>query len=223
MMAERRLTAVLFDLDGLLAATEPLWIASADEVLGRRGVRWDQALREQVMGRPPLEVARFMVEHFALEDDPEALMNERLALQRRLYETHGIAAMPGGVALVEALVAEGIPRAIASGSPSSLVDESLRRMGLSEHFPVALGSDQVARGKPAPDVFLASAAALGVDPRGCVVLEDADNGVAAALAAEMICVKVLRGSCDDAGAHRLVESLEMLDVPMLRELVASRP
>jgi HAD superfamily hydrolase (TIGR01509 family) len=214
----RELQAVLFDLDGLLVDTEPLWIRSAGEILGRRGHAWDLALRPKVMGRHPLEVARFMIEHYGLDDDPVALMEERLALQRQLYASEGIEPMPGALTLVRELVSAGIPRAVASGSPTALVTTCLDALGLRGSFGVAIGSDRVAKGKPAPDVFLAAARALGVDPRGCAVLEDADNGVAAALAADMICVKVTRDERGGAGAQLLLESLEALDVSTLRGL-----
>ncbi|PIE19594.1 MAG: hypothetical protein CSA65_01625 [Proteobacteria bacterium] len=217
-MTDRRLQAVLFDLDGLLVDTEPLWIRSAGEVLARRGHRWDLALRQRVMGRHPLEVARFMVEHYGLDDDPTALMEERLELQRGLYASEGIEPMPGALALVRQLVEAGIPRAVASGSPTALVATCLEALDLRASFSCAIGADQVSRGKPAPDVFLAAASALGVEPRGCVVLEDANNGVAAALAADMICVKVAREGRGATGAQLARTSLEALDVSTLRGL-----
>lgn len=218
----RALQAVLFDLDGLLVDTEPLWIRSAGEILARRGHRWDLALRQRVMGRHPLEVARFMVEHYRLDDDPAALMEERLELQRELYASEGIEPMPGALALVRALVSAEIPRAVASGSPTALVETCLDALGLRASFGCALGSDRVGQGKPAPDVFFAAASALGVEPRGCVVLEDADNGVAAALAADMICVKVAQDGRGAAGAQLALESLEALDVATLRGLFGKR-
>ena len=212
------LEAVLFDLDGLLVDTEPLWVRSADEVLRRRGATWDRSLRQHVMGRHPREVARFMIDHYGLDCDAESLMEERLELQRELYQRHGVELLGGAQELVDGLLAARVPMAVASGSPTHLVRSCLEAVGLVTRFGAVVGADRVGRGKPAPDVFLAAAAELGASAAGCVVLEDANNGVQAALAAHMSCVKVARDG-ELAGAHLLVESLHDVSPADLQRLV----
>lgn len=221
-MADPRL-AVIFDLDGLLVDTEPVWGRSGDLVLAPYGHSWDRSLRPRVMGRSPVEVAGVMVDHYGLDIAPEQLAERRLELQRQLYREAGVQALAGARVLAEALAEAGVRRAVASGSPTDLVEAALEGSGLRAFFEVYLGSDLVARGKPAPDLFLLAAQRLAAKPADCVVLEDADSGVAAALAAGMFCVKVagVVGS-GPAGAHLHLPSLEQVDPKLLSGLVETR-
>ena len=212
---------IIFDLDGLLADTEPMWNESARRLLARRGLTWDQALKPRFMGRPPLVVARMLVEHYSLHGvDPRELLAERLALVQALYEESPIQPMPGALQLVRRLHDRGLPLAVASGSPTPLARKVLERLGLLHAFEAVIGSDQVERGKPAPDIFLLAARELGCEPGQCTVLEDAALGVEAALAAGMtcICVPSPETPAEAAGkAHRVVESLEELSVEDFRQ------
>ena len=210
--------AVIFDLDGLLADTEPLWIASARELLQRRGLAEDPQLRPRVMGRPPKVVAAIYVEHFGLDEEPGDLMEERLAILRQLYGERGVDPLPGAVPLVRQLCASGLPLAVASGSPTELVELVLSKIQLAGAFSAVVGSDQGGRGKPAPDIFLNAAARLGWIPDRCVVLEDSALGIIAALAAKMGCI-----ACPSAEtptdvatrAHRVVSALTEVDLEMM--------
>lgn len=221
-MADPRL-AVIFDLDGLLVDTEPVWGRSGDLVLAPFGHTWDRLLRPRVMGRSPVEVAGVMVEHYGLDIAPVQLAERRLEIQRQLYREGGVPLLPGARSLVEALAEAGVSRAVASGSPTDLVEAALEGSGLRSFFDVCLGSDLVPQGKPAPDIFLLAARRLAAEPARCVVLEDADSGVKAALAAGMFCVKVagVVGS-GAAGAHLHLPSLEQVDRKLLSGLVATR-
>lgn len=217
--------AVIFDLDGLLADTEPLWSESSDLLLRRRGHRFDPALKPQVMGRHPLEVARLLVERYRLVDEPQALHDERLEILRELYATRTIPPKPGALELVHALGARRTPMAVASGSPGAILRVVLERIGLNRSIPVQVGSDEVRRGKPAPDLFLLAAERLGVAPARCVVLEDAIAGVEAARAAGMTVIAVPspetpRGRV--AQADLVVESLERLDPDRLAGVASHR-
>lgn len=212
-MPSTPLSAVIFDLDGLLADTEPLWGESARLLLARRGHTWDPSLKPQFMGRHPLEVAGMLVRHYGLDDTPAALVEERLAILDRLYRTARLQPMPGARALVAGLAAARVPMAVASGSPGRLVQLVLERIDLLAPITAWLGSDAVERGKPAPDLFLLAARRLGVEPAGCVVLEDAPAGVQAALAAGMTCFAVPLPETPVeavASAHRVLQSLAQL-------------
>lgn len=217
--------AVIFDLDGLLADTEPLWSESARVLLARRGRSYDPGLKTLFMGRQPAEVARIMKEHYGLQGPVEELLAERLDLLEQLYATGPVTPMPGAVELVAALEAEAVPMAVASGSPGYLVQTVLGALGLHQQLPVALGSDEVDRGKPAPDLFLLAAGRLGVEADRCVVLEDAPAGVQAALAAGMACVAV-PGPDVPAGeladAHLTVSCLTELTPAILARVVNTR-
>jgi HAD superfamily hydrolase (TIGR01509 family) len=216
--------AVVFDLDGLLADTEPLWSESSDLLLRRRGHRFDVALKPHVMGRHPLEVARLFVERYGLDDEPAALHEERLEILRELYATREIPAKPGALVLVRALAARETPMAVASGSPSAILRLVADRLGL-EQVAVRVGSDDVQRGKPAPDLFLLAAVRLGVAPERCVVLEDAIAGVDAARAAGMRVVAVPSPETPRervAHADLVVDSLVELDPERLAGVVSRR-
>lgn len=102
----------------------------------------------------------------------------------------GLRAFEPTTTVVRALAAAGVPMAVASGSPAAAIDTSLHTVGLDELLPVRVSVDQVAAGKPAPDVFLAAAAQLGVPPEHCVVIEDAVPGVLAAKSAGMRCIAI---------------------------------
>jgi len=207
---------VIFDLDGLLADTEPIWNESARRLLARRGLTWDPALKPRFMGRAPLVVAGMLVEHYSLDGvDPRDLLDERMALVKALYEETQIQPMPGALRLVRLLHGEGLPLAVASGSPTPIARRVLDSIGLLGCFEVVIGSDQVERGKPAPDIFLLAARELGCEPGQCTVLEDAALGVEAALAAGMTCLCVPSPETPAQAAeeaHRVLGSLEELNL-----------
>lgn len=214
--------AVIFDLDGLLADTEPLWTESARQLLARRGHTFDLRLKPGFMGRHPLEVVRRMAEHYHLVEPPGELLRERFTLLQAIYEEAELRPLPGACELVAALEAQRVPMCVASGSPTDLVAIVLRRIDLARAFPHAIGSDAVSRGKPAPDLFLLAAERLGAAPARCVVLEDSPAGVEAALAAGMTCVAVPGPVVPRAavqGAHHIAGSLLEVTPALLRALV----
>ena len=213
--------AVIFDLDGLLADTEPLWTESARRLLARRGLRYAPEIKALTMGRHPIEVMGIYKEHFGLDGEPPALAAERFELLRELYRTE-LRAMPGAVELVGALAAERVPMVVASSSPASLIELVLERLALRPPIERWLGSERVARGKPAPDLFLLAAAELGAAPDRCVVVEDSPAGVLAARAAGMRCVAV-PDPASPAARHLppcnlRVDSLRELSPARLRDL-----
>ena len=213
---------VIFDLDGLLADTEPLWSESARLLLERKERIYDPTLRANYMGRAPLEVAQIMIQQYDLDDEPAALVRQRLQILEGLYREATIGPLPGAQDLVLALAQQQVPMAVASGSPTHLVQLVLQRLGLRESMAVCLGSDAVARGKPAPDVFLLASRHLDARPGHCVVLEDAAAGVQAALAAQMFCVAVPSPETpaeEVAAAHLVVQSLEQISPADLHGLI----
>lgn len=216
---------VIFDLDGLLVDTEPIWSDSARELLRRRHRCYDPSLKGEFLGRHPLDVATRMVAHYRLDDAPEDLLEERIAILEGLYRSGEIPLMPGAGALLAALQQREVPLAVASGSPDAVVLLVLESLNIIGYFKVILGSDAVERGKPAPDIFLLAARRLGLEPRRCVVVEDAPAGVAAALAAGMACLAVPApevGPEGVAGARRVLPSLEQASPELLQTLVAEQ-
>lgn len=223
LMSNTKNFAVIFDLDGLLADTEPLWGKSAAILLERKNRKYDPSLKPRVMGRHPLEVAKLYVEHFKLDDKPEDLLSERLEIVRNLYQK-GITACAGTNELVTKLYCAKTKMAVASGSPSWLIKIALEQLNLDKQLPCFVGSNCVQNGKPAPDLFLLAAKLLSIKPKNCIVLEDSAAGIEAALAANMICVAVPSPETPTNivdKAHVAVKSLTELSPTILQHLYLS--
>jgi pseudouridine-5'-monophosphatase len=179
-----------------------------------------------MIGRPALDSARYLVETLDLPLSAEAYLEERAVIFEELMPT--AAAMPGARALTDALIAQSIPTAVASSSSRAMFElkTTHHRDWFATFDVIVLGDDpQVKRGKPAPDIFLAAAQALGANPRDCVVVEDAPAGVQAARAAGMRVVAIPdmeMDRCCFTDAHLVVQSLVELNPTKLRELGQTR-
>ena len=181
------ISTVIFDLDGLLADTEPLHCAAWRRTLADIGVDLSEAEFCDHWIRAGLEISDF-VRRRELEHDPEVLRSAKLALYTHMLGS-SLRPMPGAVELVTAL--HGRKRlALASSSFATSVNLILERLDVAHYFETVATHETVARLKPHPDVFLHVAERLGVPPSACVVLEDAEKGVLAARAAGMKVVAV---------------------------------
>jgi HAD superfamily hydrolase (TIGR01509 family) len=168
------LNAVVFDLDGLLVNSEDLYEQAGETVLGRRGKTYDARLREQMMGRPVVDAIKLMKDCHALPDPLEELMCEcRDVLEGLMAEM--LAPMPGVRELIEDLQAAQIPTAVATSGTREYAHGVLARLHLKHCFRFILTADDVARGKPDPEVYLLAARRLGLAPLEMMVLEDSGN------------------------------------------------
>ncbi len=189
-MSEPGTLAVVFDLDGTLVDSEPNYYEAGRLTLAEHGVpdfTWTE--HERYVGISTLETVVLWRERYGLRASVEELFD---ATDRRYLELArtGTRAYPEMRKFVELLAADGVPTAVASGSSPAAIEAILAGTGLGAHLRTAVSADEVPRGKPAPDVFLEAARRLGVDPAGCVVVEDAAPGAAAAHAAGMRCIAV---------------------------------
>jgi HAD superfamily hydrolase (TIGR01509 family) len=175
--------AVVFDLDGLLLDSEHLWDEVREELAHERGGRWRDAAQRDMMGMSSPEWSRYMHDVIGLAEPPEEI--NRLVVERMLERyAQELPLLDGAGEAVERLAARW-PLGLASSSNRPLIDRVLELSGLARFFRVTVSSEEVAGGKPAPDVYLEAARRLGVDPARTVAVEDSHNGIRAARTARM--------------------------------------
>jgi HAD superfamily hydrolase (TIGR01509 family) len=216
--------AVVFDLDGVLLDSEQVWDEVREELARERGGRWHERAQRDMMGMSSTEWSRYMHDVIGLREPPEEISAE---VVRRMGERYrdGLPLLPGAVEAVERLAARW-PLGLASSSNRPLIDLVLDVSGLGRLFRATVSSEEVARGKPAPDVFLEAARRLGVAPGRCAVVEDSANGILAGRAAGMLVVAIPNlhfPPGDEAleAADVVLESLEELR-PSVFESASSR-
>jgi pseudouridine-5'-monophosphatase len=213
-MLPRRARHAIFDLDGVLLDTEPLYTKAIAEVAARFGKVYDWSIKRECIGRGTLDAARIIVDALALPLSPEALVHERDLLLVDLF-AHA-PAIPGAEAFTRGLSARGVPLAIATSTEAALyaVKAAPHRAWLTIFRTCVCGDDpRVGRAKPAPDIFLAAAQDLGAPPESCIVFEDSPFGVEAALAAGMQVIALPDPAMDRArysGADAIVSSFSEL-------------
>jgi HAD superfamily hydrolase (TIGR01509 family) len=175
------ITAVVFDLDGVLIDSEPVWEQVRRQVVAEYGGHWAPDAQDRLMGMSTGEWSRYLSEDLGVGLPPEevaSLVIERMAERYR----ENLPLMPGAVEAVRALAGRW-PLGLASSAPASLIDTVLDAASLRECFVTAMSTEQVAHGKPAPDIYLAVTGRLGQPPRECAAVEDSSNGLRSAAAA----------------------------------------
>ncbi len=175
--------AVIFDLDGVLLDSEQVWDEAREQLAKERGGRWHGNAQRDMMGMSSLEWSRYMHDVIGLPEPPEEISREVVERMAKLYREH-LPVIPGAREAVERLAARW-PLGLASSSNRELIDLALELLGVQQLFKATVSSEEVARGKPAPDVYLEAARRLGVDPTHAAAIEDSENGIRAAKAAEM--------------------------------------
>jgi HAD superfamily hydrolase (TIGR01509 family) len=183
-----RPVAVVFDMDGVLVETEQVWAAVREQLVRERGGRWVPEAHTAMMGMSSPEWSRYLARELGVPMTPEAINREVVERIAASYAAD-LPLLDGAVEVVEAL-AERWPLGLASSSNRPVIDQVLELAGLAGCFRATVSSEEVARGKPAPDVYLEAAARLGVDPAGCVAVEDSASGLRSAAAAGMRVVAV---------------------------------
>jgi HAD superfamily hydrolase (TIGR01509 family) len=172
-------TSFIFDLDGTLADTEPLAKMAWAATVSAHGHKLDQATVDALFGLRLTESAVLVRERFGLDASPATLARERDSAFYSVLPGR-LRAMPGAHTVLEALWRRGIPCALATSGHTRHAREILRELGMTAYFQVVATGDQVARGKPEPDIVLLAARLLGQPAASCWVVEDAPNGVEAA-------------------------------------------
>jgi HAD superfamily hydrolase (TIGR01509 family) len=180
--------AVVFDLDGVLVDSEHVWDEVREDLARERGGRWHERAQADMMGMSSTEWSRYMHDVIGLAESPEEIDAE---VVRRMQERYAaeIPLIDGAVEAVRR-IGGSFRLAVASSSNRPLIDLVLERAGLASFFEATVSSEEVERGKPAPDVFLEAARRLGVAPERCTAVEDSANGIRAARAAGMRVVAI---------------------------------
>jgi HAD superfamily hydrolase (TIGR01509 family) len=181
--------AIIFDMDGTLVDSERLWKTAETAMLAERGALYSGEKHAPFIGMALTEFLPNIRNAYGLQTPVEELHAE--LVQRVLEIVKQTSAMPGAFELVEFVASRGIPYAIASSSPMPIIHGTLASQpAWADRFTVRCSADEVAHGKPAPDVYLLAAQRLGVDPTQCIAIEDSRNGSRAAVAAGMTCFTV---------------------------------
>ena len=175
--------AVVFDLDGVLLDSEHVWDEVRERLAKERGGRWHKGAQREMMGMSSREWSAYMHEVIGLPEPPEEINREVVGRLEALYRER-LPAVPGARAAVERLGARW-PLGLASSSNREVIELALELLGVHGLFQATVSSEEVGRGKPAPDVYLEAARRLGVDATRSAAVEDSTNGILSAKAAGM--------------------------------------
>lgn len=192
MDLERRpadaVAAVVFDLDGVLVDSESVWDDARRQVVADGGGQWHPEATRAMMGMSSPEWSRYLHDELGVPLEPDEI-NERVVKALLAQYRHELPLLAGAVAAVRRLGARW-SLGLASSANRPVIDAVLEMAGIADSFAATVSAEEVAHGKPAPDVYLAAARALGVDPRQTAAVEDSTTGLRSAAAAGMLVVAV---------------------------------
>ena len=184
MASSPQILAVVFDMDGVLVDTEHLWDEVREELTTEWGGRYTPEAQEAMMGMSSLEWSTYLHEVVGLREKPQTINDEVVRRMLARYEVE-LPVVPGAIDAVRRLDEAGYRLAVASSSNRELIDAVLRRLELAALFEVTVSSEEVERGKPAPDVYLEAVRRLDLAASRCAAIEDSASGIRAARAAGM--------------------------------------
>ncbi len=211
----RRPAAVIFDMDGLMLDTEPLAARAWSDAAAALGVEFDMALALAMVGRNFVDCAAMVRARYGAEYPVDALLGRWHATYDGIVEREGLTLKPGVDALLAWLEGHAIPRAVATSTRRDRACAKLSRTSLLPRFHQIVGGDEVPLGKPAPDIYLEAARRLGASAAACLVLEDSEPGVRAALAAGMTPIMVP----DLHPPSAALLAIDLLVLPTLHEVL----
>jgi len=212
--------AVLFDLDGTLVDTERENVESVVLAARRWQVELGADMRKFIVGHSWNEIHTRIQREYGLNVEMGVLIAAAVEEKRTLFAAHGYEALPGALALVRRLCGR-VGLAIASGSSRVEVQETIAGIGLIECFQYLLGAEDYSKGKPHPEPYQTAMSLLGVAPRACIVIEDAEPGILSGKAAGAHVIAVRRANWmgyDQSAADVIVDTLEQIDDDLLEKL-----
>ena len=216
--------AVVFDLDGVIIDTEEVWEEVRRGYVAEHGREFLPDTQSRMMGMSTGEWSTHLSADVGVPRTPEQVAADVLARMAERYRA-ALPLIPGSVDAVRRL-AERFPVALASSSARILIDQVLETAGLTGTFRVTLSTEEVPRGKPAPDVYLAAVERLGLTPEVCAAVEDSSNGLRSAAAAGLLVVALPRPAfppAEDALAQAVVrlDGLDELTVELVERVLAT--
>jgi HAD superfamily hydrolase (TIGR01509 family) len=200
--------AVVFDMDGVLIDSEPLWQDAEIEIFPTVGLHLTREMCRRTMGLRIDQVVRYWHEQHPWDEPSEGEMVRRVVMRVARSIQEGAELLPGAREVLLLVREKGLAAALASSSFRPLVDAVLDHFQLRHHFEAIVSGDEEPRGKPDPSIFLTAAARLDLHPDKCLAIEDSPNGIRAARAAGMTCVAILT---PHASAQELHEADLILD------------
>jgi HAD superfamily hydrolase (TIGR01509 family) len=215
------LQAVLFDMDGTIVDTEPYWIEAEYELIAAHGGSWSDDQAHALVGRALLDSAAYIRDQAPVPLAPSEIVDELLVRVIAAARRH-TPFRPGVHDLLALLQEAGIPTALVTMSYENLAVTVADQLG-PQAFGTIVAGDQVDNGKPHPEPYLTAAARLGVDPGGCIAIEDSPTGIASAVAAGCVVLAVPNEVAIPPSAdYTIVESLTGIDLDWLNRLMAER-
>jgi len=181
--------AVIFDMDGVMIDSEPLWEKTERILLARRDIEYTPTYRDQIVGLNQNDSGKLLVDTFELKEKVEDVISERVEILTAIYEEE-LEVISELIPLLEDLRDNQFKLAVASSSPLRVINFVLDMFSLHEYFPIVVSGECTDDGKPHPAIYLHTADRLEVEPSECVAIEDSINGVRSAKAAGMYCIAV---------------------------------
>ena len=222
-MSDGLLRAVLFDMDGLLVDSEPLWFEAECAVMATMGGSWARADQLELTGGSLEHSVGYMRARALRPAEPALVGRWLLDTMAALIAERGVPLMPGAAELLAEVAAAGIPMALVTSAQRQIMDAVVTRAGLA--FGTTVCAEDVSRGKPGPEPYLRAAALLRQPPAGCAALEDSPRGITAAeaagcpvIAVPSVPLPVALGTAQPGRA--IVGSLQEVDLAGIRQLVA---
>ena len=216
------LEAVIFDMDGVIVDSEPWHLEANFELYEELGFTLSREDYATFIGKTNSEMWVFLKSKFALPQSLPELFQRQVQKKIQLLQKHEDGLIKGVLPLLNTLREKGIPIGLASSSPLEYIETILKKYQIAEYFQAVVTGEEMANGKPAPDIFLHTAGLLGVKSENCVVIEDSENGVKAAKAGAMKCIgfkNINSGGQDLSLADRIVDSLEEISIDGLQALI----
>jgi HAD superfamily hydrolase (TIGR01509 family) len=213
--------AVVFDLDGVLIDSEPVWEEVRQEVVATHGGHWSPDAQDRMMGMSTAEWSAYLADGLGARLSPTEVADVVISAMTARYRSH-LPLLPGAVDAVRRMGSRFV-LGLASSAPRSLIAVVLDASGLRSSFAAVRSTEEEARGKPAPDVYLTVASLLGVPPASCAAVEDSSNGLRSAAAAGYAVIAVPRPEYPPAPdalatARLVLDGLPSLTVPAVTAL-----